>query len=191
MFPLILFLGLFIIGCQWMAAFLDGFCFRSQLARGGRSHAFALVEHGGMWMDVFLITPLVAWMVSAYPLEYNTTFGYAALFAALMVVMAVAVMFRNSDEAYAHDGRTSLAGLFHWAYAWLALWVFTLFFFRNPAPRAHHLVAAAMCLTPFYFLGVVKFRRHWRPRPADVHQALLLNLVMWTVVAVRISHGAH
>ena len=152
---------------QGLMAWTDGFLTRGQL-RARSITGWCLLEHGGIWADIFVISPLAAYVLAKYQVHWFSFGGLITLVLAVGCSLAAMTGWREggstTPEAHTHDGRTTAAGWIHGIYMVVGIAVFVQFFFANttPAPATKELLVVAWILTPFFPLGVVKFSPKYR-----------------------------
>lgn len=196
----ILLFGWSLVIVQVFQADADNFLRRYQMnRREGLSPeaGYSLMEHGGWWADLLLITPLAAYIVNRYDLQY------ASLRSILFMIISVAVAQKFgriysrashfTPEAHVHWGETTPAGRTHGLYAILAMWIIGLFYFAplatRIAPADLYLVSAI--LTPFFFVGAAKWNYRWfaglKNDKMGILQSIVGPLVVWGVAIARIK----
>ncbi|HEX8946766.1 MAG TPA: hypothetical protein VF829_00935 [Candidatus Paceibacterota bacterium] len=114
--------GWFLIWAQATAAWLDGFLTSTQMCAWGVRRGFSFMQHGGMWADFLLVSPLVAWLVAhhVYPWSSPTSMGILAVSVVLwsgLVLFLFIPMGAQMPEAHAHGGQVTAAGWIHLVYA--------------------------------------------------------------------------
>lgn len=191
MFLKILLAGLALVLVQALLAYRDGYFSQKQLRAKGL-HAGSFSEHGGMWADVFIISPTVAFILSRYHLPYRSFGGMALLVAMASVTGLLLWQYQNagreSPGVHARDGRTTLAGWVHGAYALLALWVLGMFYLLPLQPHAStkHILAVTCALTPFFYLGAVT--QGWQLARKDYPQVIVLTIGVWVMATIKICY---
>jgi hypothetical protein len=165
----VLLVGIALVLIQGLAAWMDGYFTQDQIKRvHGITSAYSFVQHGGMWSDVFIITPIVAYISSKYELEYTTWRAIILLLAAVVLVyLAMEFVYKPAGikmpEAHTHDGRTPLTGWVHALYAVAAIWVCVEVYlgWTTPVVSSTDIIVVSLLLTPFFYLGVAKFSNQW------------------------------
>jgi hypothetical protein len=172
-FMSVLVAGIALVSLQGLLSWLDGYLTKGQMRARGVTTGWSFFEHGGMWADVFLISPMLAYLLVMYRIPYASKWGLLTLAcaAALAFVMG-SVYHRNGlkmPESHTHDGRTTPAGWVHGAFAIFAFSTFALFYLRqtSPLPSVRDVLAISILLVPFTFLGLAKFNRSWRLSSQD------------------------
>ncbi len=150
------------------------------------------MEHCGMWVDVFLISPTVSLIVTKYQLPYRskesyTIFGIALIGAYILGKEYVKYGLKKA-EAHTHDGYTTLAGKIHGVYAVIAFWIIGLFYYSKLDIRTAYpdLIVISAVLTLFSFFGTVKIQKNWRYSNTDIFQGLGISAVVWIVTLIKI-----
>ena len=187
---LVLTIGYALIAGQGLAAYADGYLSRAQMKRKGYDRGYSLVEHGGAWADVLLITPLCAYLAGAYALRYASPAGYIALAGALGASAVSMIIHRHKGTyapgPHARYGKTTIAGLIHGVYAALAAWIFLLAFL-DPEVGAATVAFVAFFLSIFFFMGAVSFRRPFTIRTAERIQITVEIASLWLVAFLRLA----
>ena len=160
----------------------------------GVYHAYSLMQHGGFWCDVFLVTPIAAYVAKNYQLAYLSWWSFLIFAAVVAFVMIAGYFYVKIGDAipvpYAHDGKTPLAGWVHGIFAVAALWIIGMFYLTpiKPLPSVRDLIVISSLFTPFFFLGIYDFSRRWVfHRGAKIQFAVELA-VLWIVTVVRIKY---
>jgi len=144
---------------QSYLAWHDWMLFPSDLKRGkNKGYGLPFLCHGGMWGDVFIVSPLVAAIVGFF----------GAQWAPVHVVAAAAVGFGLSDflhgtykagsfacpEAHVREGRLTGAGTVHFVYMGAAFAVLLLYYIRAmSADEYPHVLAVSTLLTIHVMIG--------------------------------------
>ena len=185
-------IGLGLVALQGVASWLDGRWSRAQLRSRGITNSYSFWEHGGMWVDVFIITPLVAYAVSKYELDCSSVPGVVALFASGAVTLVLIEMYRRGGIAMGdhctHDGKTTLAGWIHGLFAFLAIGVCVEIYLglTTPVVSKQDVIVFSTLLTPFFYLGVAKWSERWVFGTAEKWQVAAGIILVWIAAAVRI-----
>lgn len=179
--------GILSVAVQGLFSYYDGYFTRKQmLIRHQRGEGKSFLQHGGMWADVFIITPIVAYLASSGYLNYSSVVS-GILFACSLVIWGIAAQYFRSlpfPEAHVHDGRITIAGWIHLSYAVLGTWAIAVYYFSRP-PLVD-LIATSTLLTPFFFLGSFKFGRDWKWSPLVVAMTFGGPVILWSVVVWRL-----
>jgi hypothetical protein len=192
LFWLIWLVGTVLVVIQGVLSYFDGYFSRRQMLRRGVSNGWSFLEHGGMWADVVVISPLVAYVLSHYRLNWNTWYGIALALGAILISVFLGKMYaeaaKTTPEAHTHDRRTTPAGWVHGLFAVTGVWVMAMFFFTplDPKVSPRDILIVAGILTPFFMLGVMKFSRRWRFERFARYQVLVLTLAVWIAAWVKI-----
>ncbi|MDP3956845.1 MAG: hypothetical protein Q8P97_02515 [bacterium] len=190
-FSTILGMGILLVVVQGVASYFDGFLTQSQLrSRGIRGWSF--MQHGGMWADVFVISPIVAYTVGRYRLEFFSKWGLVILGFSVVLSLAAGYMYQQggirTPEAHTHHGVTTVAGWIHGLFAVAAIWVCGMVYLNLTSPPMSRtdLVVISVLLTPFFYLGVAKFSEHWVFKPQDKVQVAVSIAAVWVVTGIRL-----
>ena len=188
----ILGVGIALVVVQGISSWFDGYLTQTQMHSRGVTNGWAFVEHGGMWADVFVISPIVAFAVSRYQLHFFSIGGMEILAIAIALSFAMGMMYQKNGlatpEAHTHDGKTTLAGWIHGMFAVVALWVCAMFYLNMTTPPVSRgdLVVFSLILTPFFYLGVAKFSKRWAFDRFAKRQVALEMIVVWSITAIRL-----
>lgn len=190
LFLIIMLIGIALVFVQGACAYYDEFLTQTQMRQQGIHNGWSLMEHGGMWADVFIVSPVVAYIASNYDLDWSWR-GLAFLGACSVAVLILVHVYEKgglvNPEAHTHDGKTTAAGWIHAIYAVLALWVLGEFFLGLiPFPAKTDLLVMAVVLTAFFYLGVMKFSPRWK-LTGDVQKQLNIQTVaIWAIAVYRV-----
>ncbi len=172
---------------QALLSFQDGFFSANQMYRleewhvtssgtiyslPSRDHlrGYSFLQHGGMWFDVIVITPLVAYLVGKYRFEYISMQSIEIAVVSLVVWTSLAVFVftpagKIMPEAHTHDGHVTEAGWILVVYATLASWVIAMVYIKNlavPAVSKTDIATVSGLLVPWAITGVMKFTPKWK-----------------------------
>ena len=189
-------LGLALVAAQGALAYFDGYFSHEQLRKRGIHNMWSFLEHGGMWADVFIITPLIAFATARYRLDLST-WGLGELLASVIITIALIEMYRRgaiapggTGDHCTHNGHTVAAGwvhgLFMAAGIWVSLQIFT--WVTSPVVSKADIVLFSVLLTPFFYLGVKKFSPLWYMSVQDKWQVVALTAGVWIAAFVRLAH---
>lgn len=185
--------GIAFVVVQGITSYFDGYFSKAQLYSRGIV-AWSFLEHGGMWADVFIISPIVAHALSKYQLNYSAHWGTATFMVSIVVVLGLVEFYRRMGmrmgDHCTHDGVTTIAGWIHAAYAFAAVFVLLQIFLglTTPVVSKGDIVIFATLLTPLFYLGVAKFGSDWGPSTQDKWQVAALTVGVWVLAAVRIAN---
>ena len=184
--------GLGLVAAQGAASWLDGCWSQAQLRSLGVTNSYSFWEHGGMWADVFIITPLVAYAVSKYELDCSSGSGVVALFASGAVTLVLIELYRRWGMAMGdhctYDGKTTLAGWIHGLFAFGAIWVCAEIYLglTTPVVSNRDIIIFSTMLSPFFYLGVAKFNERWVFGVAEKWQVIGGLALVWMIAAFHI-----
>ncbi|HET8575224.1 MAG TPA: hypothetical protein VFM02_03595, partial [Candidatus Paceibacterota bacterium] len=182
-------LGIALVILQGFFAYRDGYFTQRQMrCTHGIVSGWAFIEHGGMWADVFIVSPLVAFIVSRYDFNYTAWYSWVLLIADIALSIfagrAYAEAGKKTPEAHTHHGKTTVAGWIHGFFAVVGIWIVALFFLTpaRPPVSVTDLLIVAGILTPFFVLGIMKFNRRWFQNFANDKFGQYLNLILTSAV---------
>lgn len=181
--------GLLLVISEVIYAYEDKFFFVSQMLEQGFKQGIPLVAHAGVWGDLFVITPLSAWVVYNYAdywakNDIITSFFIGLAITVPLVIFWVIMAKYGLPEALAHGGRLTWAGFFHALFMFGAVTIFILFFFYSGVSQKAATVVAIILGVHIFCgshvpLGLIG--PDWYPdRP---HK----NLVTWAVILISWS----
>lgn len=188
----ILGIGIALVVIQGISSWFDGYFTQSQMRSRGITNGWAFIEHGGMWADVFVISPILAYAGSKYQLNYFSKWGVVILFVAVVVALAMGVMYERNGmvipEAHTHDGMTTFAGWIHGLFAVAAIWTIALAYLSLTTPPMSRAdtIAFSLLLTPFFYLGVAKFSERWVFDSFAKRQVAIEIAGLWLLTGVRL-----
>jgi hypothetical protein len=184
--------GIALVALQGVLSWADGFLTRDQMRSRGVTTGWSFFEHGGMWADVFFISPILAYLLARYGFSYASQWGLLTLACAAALAFVMGHLYRRNGlkmpEAHTHDGRTTPAGWVHGAFAIFALWTFALFYLKqtSPLPSVRDVLSISILLIPFTFLGVAKFNSSWRLSSRDRWQVAVEIAGLAVIAAVHL-----
>lgn len=194
-FTLYLLIGWAFVALQGFLAHRDGGGYLTQSQM--RSHGvkgWSFIEHGGMWADVFIISPVTAYILSVYRQVFVSGKSLLTLYILIIAVSAFGFYYSEKSktagipEAHTHDGKTTYAGMVHGVYALLAGWVIICFYLFAPESLRfrHDIVWISILLTPFFCLGAVKFNPNWKMDKFGWFQTVGGPCLVWAIAAFRL-----
>jgi len=191
MFFIILMVGICFVVAQGVASHRDGWFNQRQMKRLGNS-GYAFVEHGGMWADIFTVSPAIALIISKYHMEYFSWWS-VCIFTITTIITVCSVSYYElagvtKPEAHTHYGTTTIAGWIHGFYAVIAMWVFILFFLTpiSPEASAGDLLAVAILLSVLFPIGTIHFNPRWKWVRANTWQVAIELVIVWSIVTFKI-----
>jgi hypothetical protein len=184
---------------QAIRAWQDKYFSQKQLRARGITNAYSHLQHGGWWANIFIISPMVAYITTKYQLAYFSWYSLIIFIVATVFVWLTGYVgyAKKGEEkmpdvmlpdSYVHDKRLTSAGKIHLAFAVAVLYIITMFYFTplKPAVSRGDFFLISAWLTPFFFMGICKFTRRWTfSKFAQVQVACQLFFV-WSVAAIRI-----
>lgn len=198
--PYVLALGYALIALQFIDAYRKRFLTRRQMiachglkAEGG----YSICEHGGMSMDIALITPLLSWVFGHHRFDYLSPMSACVFSASAAIVFIAGGVYKrashDSPEAFVHWGTAALAGRVHGFYAVFAMWGIAMFYVAPAEPEVsrNEIIATSCLLTPFFFVGAAKWNLRWLSgcwkRPDALIPALGGPAVVWTIAYIKLA----
>jgi hypothetical protein len=183
--------GVLLVVLQGIASWKDGYFSQLQLYSRAKRNSWAFIEHGGMWSDVFVISPIVAFAVSKYQLHYFSTWGLVILFVAIVLSLAMGELYKAggaiTPEAHTHDGKTTVAGWIHGIFAVAAIWIVSMVYIglTTPAVSKTDIIVFSILLTPFSYLGSAKFNKRWKFDKFAKRQCAVVLIAIWAITFLR------
>lgn len=129
------------------------------------------MDHGEMWADLLLISPLTAYLVCKYQIPHIHIITSLWIFTGVLIAWTTLTLFvfapagANTPEAHAHGGHVSLTGWIHVLYASLSTLVIVTVYiphFVSPATSNTDIWIVTVILSVWAFFGVKKFNTHWK-----------------------------
>ncbi len=192
LFGTIFTVGIILVLIQGFASWFDGYLTQDQMVSRGII-GWSFMEHGGMWADVLVISPFVAYLVSRYQFPYVSNRGIMLLAIAIALSLIMGHMYQKGGmlipEAHTHHGTTTIAGWIHGVFAVAAIWIFAMVYLpgmATPPVSKVDLLVISIMLTPFFYLGVAKFNPRWTFSVTAKLQVLAEIILIWVVAALRI-----
>ncbi len=192
MFLIVLTVGIILVLTQAMCAWEDGYLTQAQMRRHGVMNGYSFMEHGGMWADIFVISPLVAYLASHYHFAYTASYSWLILVIVLAIVIPANRAYNKIGlrfpVAHNHDGHITPAGWIHVLFAIVVMWFAGMFYFTptNPPASIRDILGASGILTPFFFLGIVDFNHRWVFLKGAKIQLVVQVAILWLMTAIRI-----
>jgi len=186
-------LSLLPIMAQWIAAYYDGYFNQRQIREYGKGkHAFAIIEHGGLWADIFCISLALGLIISGYELGYRKWWSLCLLVVSVILTYLPVRGYEKAaitvPEAHTHDGITTAAGWIHMVYASVVMWVLILFYLTTTTPKVspRDLLIVTSLMTIWAPLGVIKFNPQWKWVRANTIQVGAEIAIFWAITITRI-----
>ena len=197
---IVLAVALAAIAVQAILSHKDGYLIQEQIRKNrylDQWTAYSFMQHGGMWCDVFIISPLIAYLTHTYSFAYLSWLPLLLLVTCILLTLMALSAYAHSSfrirEAHAHGGQLTAAGLVHGIYASIAMWIICLFYLTRAQPRTStaDVILTSIALTPFFFLGAAKWDRRWfRQLRTDTfakRQIIFGPILVWTIAIIKIA----
>lgn len=162
------------------------------MQRQGIRNGYSFMEHGGMWADVFIISPLIAYVVTNYDLPYISWWSAIAFCIAAIAIVAAGMQYSKNSieipEAHAHGGKTTAAGWIHGLYAVISFWILILFY-ETAVISPKTLFVLACILSVFLCIGFMGFSPRWSFKTVKTGEKMQLAIeiiVVWIVTALKL-----
>lgn len=187
--------GVGLVAVQGICSAFDHRFSSAQMNHYRIERCWSFLQHGGMWADVLIISPIVAFVLGSYRLDYTSWWGIGTYVFSLVLTLVMVEFYRRMGIAWGdhctHDGKTKPAGWVHAAFAFAAIWILLEVFLglTTPVVSNVHLVIIAIWMTPFFYLGVKKFHHSWVMSTQDKRQIAALTIGMWVIVLIRITYA--
>lgn len=185
--------GVVLVVVQGILAWRDGYLTQAQMHSHGVMNGYSFMEHGGMWSDVFIVSPLVAYLLAHYRFPFREWWSWLIFAIAVAVAYAANAAYNDIGLRYPvphnHDGHITPAGIIHAGFGVVVLWLVVMFYLTpiNPLPSARALICVSLTLTPFFFLGMVDFNRRWVFLKGAKMQLATEIVVLWVITLIRIE----
>lgn len=167
-------IGAMIVFIEGACAYHDGFLTQGQIAYHHHfPKAWSFMEHAGMWCDLFLVSPLVAMIISKYELAYSSWQSIVFIALSIAITLYFNHMYNTKwlivPEAGRHDGAVTTMGKIHGLYAVVTMWIIFLFYFCPVTPEItkSDLLKVFGALLILFFVGITKFSTKWEWRRLD------------------------
>ena len=189
----VLSIGIALVFLQGVLSYCDGNFTQSQMRAEGVRNGYSFLQHGGMWADVLVISPMVAYLTAHDRFGYTTRWGLIMLVTALAITIGSAPIYNkiglSHPVAHTHDGHTTPAGYIHGMFAVVALWIAGMFYFTSLDPPAstRDILVVSGLLTPFFFLGIVDFSRDWEFMSGAKIQLAVSIVILWIITGMKIG----
>lgn len=187
----VLIIGFSLIILQWLVGSGDGCATPAQM-EDHRIAGPSLLEQGTFWTDLFIATPVVAYILGNYELGFFHSQGLFFLVITIAITFFAVIwrrdMGRNFPNAYAHHGRTTIAGWIHFIFSASCLWVVLLFYCSKASRPIERddLFLVSSGLTLLAIVGKFKFYPNWRPSPMDVWIGAIEIVYIWLATMIRL-----
>lgn len=111
--------------------------------------------HFGMWTDVFIVSPLAAYVTGRYAASWRPRHAALSLVLGLACSAALSWLYTLSStpEAHVQNHQLTQVGIVHLVYAAVTIAIFVQFFFFTPAVRTGLLALASLLLIVHAFVG--------------------------------------
>ena len=139
--------------------FQRGFFMRSQGKTSSKKIGY-FIEHVGMWGDVFIVSPLIAYLISQYYIYWSWVSVSYCLAPCLMIGAIATHLSRQSsyhlDDSFNEDGRTLPAGWLHIGYTVVSLTAILLYYFGTPRSNTREHVLLVTGVLSFHLaIGIL------------------------------------
>ena len=184
-------IGAVVVFIEGAFAYHDGFLTQAQIAQYHNfPKAWSFMEHGGMWCDLLLVSPLVAMIVSKYHLAYVSWLSAAFLVVGIGITLYFNHMYNTKwlpfPEAGVHDNAVTTMGRIHGFYAIITMWIIFMFYFcpLDPQMTRSDLLKVSIGLLILFAVGITKFSTKWEWRMIDTIQvgiawAVTIGFTCW------------
>ncbi len=193
-FIIVMITGALLIFFQCILAYIDEFFSSKQMEETDIMQGYSLLQHGGVWYNAIILTPLIAYLVGKYQFDYYSTVSVviatgSMVFWILSTIFVYNPMGKITPEAHTHDGRTTEAGWSHVVYASLATWILAMVYITDlttPEISTTDVLITSGILIPWIFFGVVKFNREWVFSPFAKKQVAIEIIAICVLTAIRL-----
>ena len=80
-------IGIMFVVAQGIATYTGGYFSQSQMVARGITNGWSFCNHAGMYADIFIVSPVIAYIMSNYELSYFSKWG-AWMFVAVTILTA-------------------------------------------------------------------------------------------------------
>lgn len=146
---------------QGLLAFIDNFFTRKQaIEQGFVGPATPFIAHGGMWGDVFLLSPLLGYVVYTHGQEWSAAEIITCSLLGWLISIGMHRMYAQASDKVpnflAHNQKLTPAGSIHMIYMAEILCLLLLFFFCSANLHKKEVVWISVILVIHTNLGVVQ-----------------------------------
>jgi hypothetical protein len=187
----------FILLVQIPVAYDDGTLTSGMFRKShGLHRAHGLLEQGDFLADVFIVSPLMAWVMAKHDVWTGWVWPLSILGAAIGLWTCMSRVFVaqgvHNPNSYAYDGKMSRVGICHGAYFVIGFWVMIMAYIgpMEPTFTRHEYIVASSLLTVWVYLGPKKFSSHHRFCSTDIVVGAGELAVFWGVTGYRLAHSA-
>ena len=194
MFWLVLFGGLALVALQGFFAYYDDFFRQAQMQKMGIKNGYSFLEHGAMWADAFVVSPMIAFLVTRYRFGYTKWWGLLTLACALAFAFGTLPIYAKiglkHPVPHTHDGFTTIVGYIHAVFFAAAFWIGGMFYFTptNPPASTHDILIISGILTPFFFFAIADLSPNWEFMTGAKIQFAIEVALLWTITWFKV-HG--
>ena len=148
------------------------------------------IEHGGMWGDTFIVSPLVAYMVS----EMKHPSPWGSLVAISITVVVGVMMIRiwaqatagndGFDEAFARNGKLTISGWLHFVYMLPTLSVVIMYYWCQPRGTVSVFQAGVVSILMAVHTATGILQPDWHTNGKISSITWRIAFVMWALIAI-------
>ena len=176
-----------LVGLQAWLAYRDHFLTVSQMQGRGINFGLPFAWHFGMWGDVFIVSPLAAYVTGRFSSTWRLRWIVVSMALGMATAIAMSWSYTLPDfqEAHVQNHSVTPAGMVHLFYMALALAIFTQFFFFTEGISRRLLRIASVLLIIHVFLGtLMALGLLHLVLPLDWYPAQPLKSVIgWSIIA--------
>ena len=174
-----------LVGVQAVLAYQDSFLTVSQMQEAGFAQGLPFLWHFGMYGDLVLISPVIAYLVGRSSIQYRqrSFWGFVLLGIVVSIAIGWTYTFASLPEAHMRNHSLTRTGLVHLLYMAIAVTVLIRFFFSNVQSKAElravgTLIVVHLLLGTHMVLGLVALvvPLNWYP----AHP--LQSVTGWTII---------
>lgn len=172
------------------AAYKDKFFFVRQMKERGFEKGFPFVIHGAMWSDLFIISPLVGFLVAAYASQWSVESWVIAGVAGMLVSLALhffVYLKGTLPGSHGYNGNLTTAGWIHVVYTALALQIIALFYFATTSIDHTHLLITSILLALHLPTGLIGQLWANKRHPEWFPENPLKYYGVWIFIAVMVA----
>jgi len=118
------------------------------------------MNHGGMWGDFFIISPLIAWIIPAFSRKWGEGEMVICFIVALLIGAGMFKMWtdgsREAWDPFGQDGRATANGWIHFGYMVFCLTVVLLFYFGTAGTTGVERGIVTLALFVHVVIGVLQ-----------------------------------
>jgi hypothetical protein len=119
----------------------------------GKEFGISIDRHYAMSLDFCVIAPFVGLCVFLCAPQWSLSTGSMLAVISALVIAVCLWLWKDGNEAHAHDGRITEVGWVHAFFAFVAVWAFVMVLFGTARPDPVLLLIMSIVVPAFLFVG--------------------------------------